>query len=42
MKGCKRYFKSPLPKEKWDKCGDIIDEEILLCNKCLKESEVKE
>ncbi len=38
-KGCRREFQSPLPKEKWDKCGDILDGELLLCSKCEKKSE---
>ena len=36
--GCGKEFKSPLPKEKWDKCGDILDGELLLCPKCKKEA----
>jgi len=36
--GCGKEFKSPMPKEKWDKCGDILDGELLLCPKCEKEA----
>jgi len=33
-KGCGKPFKSPLPENKWDKCGDFVDGEVLLCNEC--------
>ncbi len=37
-KGCRREFQSPLPKEKWDKCGDILNGDLILCNDCRKKS----
>ncbi len=35
-KGCGKSLISPLPKEEWDKCGDMLDGKIVLCNKCSK------
>jgi len=28
-----------MPKEKWDKCGDILDGELEICPNCKKEAQ---
>lgn len=34
LKGCGKRFISPLPEDKQDKCGDILDEKVELCSEC--------